>query len=71
MKKQELDQIAGLISKAIERKETFIERCKGNSNPQVVEMRLRTEGELSALEDVELALRGNLVQLRILARGTI
>ena len=56
MKKKEL----------IARIEIAIERCKklrfaldGSDNPQVIELRRRTEGKQDALEAVLLAMRGN------------
>ena len=63
--------IAILLDQAIAKKKDFIHHCYGKDNPQIVEMRLRSEGELAAFEDVRLALEGDLVNLRISAKGTI
>jgi len=72
MKAAQLKIITGLISQAIERKGKFIENCKGDINPQVLEMKHRTQGEVTALQDVYDALtRNDLVCLRIEAQGTI
>lgn len=62
--------IEALISQAIEREKKFIESCKGNDNPQVVAMRLKAEGRLDALESINRALSGDLVELRIMAQGS-
>ena len=62
MKKQEL----------IARLEMAIERCKklglvldGSDNPQVIELRVRTEAKQAAFEAVLFAMRGNDVYLNI------
>lgn len=62
MKKQEL----------IARLEMVIERCKklrfaldGSDNPQVIELRIRTEAKQAAFEAVLLAMRGNNAYLNI------
>lgn len=65
MKKKEL----------IARIEIAIERCKklrfaldGSDNPQVIELRRRTEGKQEAFEAVLLAMRGNDFWLNIEAK---
>ena len=71
MKMLPLQEVRDLIGQAIDRTKGYIENCKGNDNPQVIEMRLKAEGRLAALEDVSYALRGDIVNLRILAKGSI
>jgi len=63
--------IINLIEQAITRTETFTANCKGSDNPQVIEMRLRAEGRIATLEDVLYAIKGDITNLRILAKGTI
>ena len=65
MKKQEL----------MKKLEIAVERCKklrfaldGSDNPQVIELRRRTEGKQEAFEAVLLAMRGNDFWLNIEAR---
>lgn len=62
MKKQEL----------ITRLEMAIERCKklglvldGSDNPQVIELRIRTEAKQAAFEAVLFAIRGNDIYLNV------
>jgi hypothetical protein len=60
-----------LLKAAIAKERNFIKACKETDhrdNPQVIEMRMHSEGRLEALEAVLDAARGNLCYLRSMAR---
>jgi hypothetical protein len=56
MKKQEL---MARIEKAVERCKKLRFVLDGSDNPQVIELRVRTEAKQEAFEAVLLAMRGN------------
>ena len=71
MNKKRMEIVSSLMEQAITRMELFVKSCEGNTNPQVVEMRLRSEGELATMKDVYYAIHGDMMNLRIAAWGTI
>ena len=68
MKRKPLSEIERRINLAVARLEEDIAAWEGVTNPQVVEMRTRAEGELRAYRSVLDALHGNNVFLNIAAR---
>lgn len=52
MNRKSLIELGKLIKKDIENQENYIKAVEGDKNPQVEEMRMRTEARKEAMEDV-------------------
>ncbi len=59
-----IKEIKALIKKRIDRSQASIASCSGETNPQLVALKLQHEGELRALQDCLCALNGDAVDLR-------
>ncbi len=56
-----------MVEKAMSRSREMAQTFAGETNPQIVEMRIRKEAEAQAFESVLRSLRGDSVNLRIFA----
>ena len=65
------DEIRRHATKAIKRHEHFVDEMKGSSNPQVIEMIHRTQGQIIGLRAMLDAINGDLLMFRVESGGII
>lgn len=71
MKYGSKDDIRNKAERAIERHEQFCENIKGATNPDVIEMAHRAQGQILGLRAMLDAMNGNMVSLNVEASGSI
>lgn len=56
--------------RAIRRHESFVEVCRGETNPQILEMVYQSQGQILGIQAMLDALNGNMVSLNVESNGT-
>jgi hypothetical protein len=62
-------ELLRLVTEAVKETERSVEMFSNDDNPQVVDLRQRMSGALSAYRSVQWALEGDIVLLKIAGRG--